>query len=298
GYLPLGAEEAGAPSMRTRTFLFAAGSVAALVVFAAAARRFADERRASRTWSELAALADPDPPRFDPAMAANLPPPARRWFLRSLVPGTPLWRVAEIEMEGELGLGDRAALRYQPLRAREILAPPHGFVWRPEVGRWPMRIAGSDGQAGDGAWTRFWLLGLVPIVRAADTPDLVRSAAARGVAEAALWLPTTLLPRHGVRWEPVDAQRTRAIVEHAGLRHELDLEVADDGRLRTLRLMRWSNANREGVFRLQPFGGTVLEHGTVEGVTVATRVEAGNFFGEEGYVPFFRVELSRLRFLG
>lgn len=284
--------------MRTRTLLYALGSVAALAVLGAAARRFADERRASRVWSDLAALADPDPPRFDPRMVEPLPPPARRWFLRSLAPGTPLWRVAEIEMEGELGTGDRSEPRYRPMRGREILVPPHGFVWRPQVGSWPVRMSGSDGHAGDGAWVRFWLLGLLPILRAADTPDLVRSAAARGVAEAALWLPTALLPLRGVRWEPVDAHRTRAIVEHAGLRHEIDLDIADDGRLRSLQMMRWSNANPDGVFRLQPFGGTVIEHATVDGVTVAKRVEAGNFFGEEGYFPFFRVELARLRFLG
>lgn len=284
--------------MRTRTFLCAAGGIAALAVLGAAARRFADERRAAVTWSELAALADPDPRPFDPAMVEHLPGPARRWFRHSLEPGTPMWRVAEIEMEGELGLGDRADPRYQPMRAREILAPPHGFVWRTEVGTWPMRMSGSDGYGGDGAWTRFWLLGLLPIVRSADTPDLLRSAAARGIAEAALWLPAALLPIHGVRWEPVDERRARAVVDHAGLHHAIDLEVADDGRLRSLRTMRWSSANQEGVFRLQPFGGTVIEHGTFDGVTVATRVAAGNFFGEEGYFPFFRIELSRLRFLG
>lgn len=283
--------------MRTRTPLYALGSMAALAVLGAAARRFADERRASRIWSHLAALADPDPPRFDPSMVEHLPPPARRWFLRSLAPGTPLWRVAEIEMEGELGLGDRTNPRYQPMLGREILAPPHGFVWRPEVGSWPERMSGSDGDARDGAWTRFWLLGLVPIVRAADTPDLLRSAAARGVAEAALWLPASLLPIDGVRWEPIDEHRARAIVEHAGLRHEIDLDTAEDGRLRALRMMRWSNANRDAVFRLQPFGGTVIEHATFDGVTVAKRVEAGNFFGEEDSFPFFRVERSRLRFL-
>jgi hypothetical protein len=134
----------------------------------------------------------------------------------------------------------------------------------------------------------------VPIVRAADTADIVRSAAARGVAEAALWVPAALLPGEGVAWEPVDTGRTRAVVTHAGLRQEIELDVAEDGRLLSLRMLRWSNANREGVFRLQPFGGTVLDHGSFEGVTVATRVEAGNLFGTEDYFPFFRVRVLRL----
>ncbi|WP_372622533.1 DUF6544 family protein [Falsiroseomonas sp.] len=263
---------------------------------AAAALRRTDARRAAAAWAHLAALAEPAPPRFDPAMVEGLPAPARRWLTRAIAPGTPLSRIAEIEMEGELGLGDRTAPRYQPMRARQILAPPHGFVWIPRLGAWPARILGSDGLARGDAWVRFWLAGLVPVARAADTPDLARSAMARCVAEAALWVPAALLPGPGLAWQAMDEHRARLRVDHAGQAVAVEIEVADDGRLLALAMQRWSDANPARVFRLQPFGGRVLEEARVGGFTVAGRVEAGNHFGTPDYFPFFRARIIGIRY--
>ena len=137
---------------------------------------------------------------------------------------------------------------------------------------------------------------MVPVARAADTPDLLRSAAARGVAEAARWAPAALLRGEGVVWEPVDERRARAVVSHRGERFPVEVEVAEDGRLLSLMMPRWSDANPEGAFRWQPFGGTVAEERTFGGYTVAGRVEAGNHFGTEDYVPFFRARVLDVRF--
>ncbi len=283
--------------MWTRILAGIVTGAAGLGALAATAIRLADTRHAEAAWVHLAGLgAAARPARFEPAMVEGLPAPARRWFLRSIAPGTELRTVAEVDMEGELGLGDHVDPRYLPMRARQILAPPHGFVWIPTLGAWPMRISGSDGCALGGAWTRFWLLGLVPVARAADTPDLVRSAAARGIAEAALWVPAALLPREGVAWEPVDGRRTRAVVRHGGERFPVELEVAEDGRLLSLVMRRWSDANPERVFRWQPFGGIVMEEARFGGYTVAGRVEAGNHFGMEAYFPFFRARVLDIRF--
>jgi hypothetical protein len=282
--------------MRGRTPLLALAGGLGLAALGVAAIRRADDRRAEVAWSRLAALgATSGAARFDPAMVEGLPAPARRWFLHALPPGTELRKVAEIEMEGELGLGTRDAPRYLPMRARQILAPPHGFVWIPRMGRFPMRVTGSDGHAPDGAWMRFWLLGLVPVARAADTPDLVRSAAARGIAEAALWLPAALLPGEGVTWAAMDESHARVTVRYGADSYPMELEVAEDGRLLSVRMMRWSDANPERVFRWQPFGGTVTAWAAFGGITVAAAVEAGNHFGMPEYFPFYRARVLDLR---
>jgi len=272
-----------------------AGAALALGATAAGARRLLDERRADATWARLAALADPAPPRFDPAMADGLPDPARRWLCHAIAPGTRLSRVAEIGIEGAIGLGTRDAPGYRPFRARQILAPPHGFVWRPTLpGALPM--GGSDGCTPDAAWTRFWLFGLVPVVRAADTPDLLRSARARAVAEAALWTPASLLPDFGARWEAVDDHRARVTLPGAD-DIPVTIEVDEAGRLLGNRLARWSDANPARVFRLQPFGGTVREEGRFGGFTLAARVEAGNLIGTPDWFPFYRARVIDIRHL-
>ena len=101
---------------------------------------------------------------------------------------------------------------------------------------------------------------------------------------------------NGVAWEPIDARRSRAVVQHRGERFAIELSVAEDGRLLSVTMQRWTDANPERVFRWQPFGGTIEAVGIFEGYTVAVRVEAGNLFGTDVYFPFFRPRVASIRY--
>lgn len=61
-------------------------------------------------------------------------------------------------------------------------------------------------------------------------------------------------------------------------------------------MMRWSDANPEGAFRWQPFGGTIEETGAFGGYTIPTRIAVGNHYGTDDYFPFFRAEIVDARF--
>src|SRR5690606_17931542 len=119
-------------------------------------------------------------------------------FLYTIGEGVPLRTVAEIEMEGEIGLGDRFDPRYLAMRGHQVIAPPHGFVWKLEAGSGMMSMAGSDGFVGSRSWVRFWLLKFLPVVRKGGNPDHVRSAFGRVVAESVFFAPAALLPGEGV----------------------------------------------------------------------------------------------------
>jgi hypothetical protein len=279
----------------SRPLAISVAGVSVAGLLGAWALRAYDSRVAHQAWTSLAAQGDRNQVLFAPEMVAGLPDPARRYFLFAIAPGTPLRTVVELDMVGEIGLGDKGHPNYQSMTAREILAPPQGFVWMPRIGLGMSRVSGSDACIGDRAWTRFWLLDTVPVARSRASADLVRSARARAVAEA-LWVPASLLPTNGVNWEAVDSSRARALFRYNGESFALDLTVAEDGRPLSVVMQRWTNANPQQVFRYQPFGATVEETGTFGGYTIPTRIDAGNGFGTDEYFPFFRAQVTGARF--
>lgn len=257
--------------------------------------RGSDERQAEDARRELTARTGSQPKRFSLDMLDGLPEPAQRYLRFAIRPGTPLRTTALIEMIGRFGLGDSSKHSYYPMRARQILVPPLGFVWVPKIGSGLMRMSGSDALVDERAWTRFWLLGAVPLVRAADTPDLTRSAVGRMVGEA-LWTPAALLPGNGMRWEAADTNVARAMFMIRGEEHRVDIRVAPDGRPLEVVVRRWSNVNPEKAFRWQPSGATIEAVGTFGGFTVPTRLSGGNHFGTPDYFPFYQAEVTKVAY--
>lgn len=203
--------------------------------------------------------------------------------------------VAEISMRGEFSLGSRDKPEYMPMHAEQVLAAPHGFVWQVRVGD-RVWFTGSDGADEESSWSRFWLLGILPVARAGRNADHRRSAFGRYVAEAVFWTPAALLPGNSVRWEAIDESSARVIVTHDNLEQAVDLTVDAEGRLIKVAFQRWSDANREKRFRAQPFGGYLSDYREFDGFRLPARVEAGNFFDTDDYFAFFKAEVTNVRF--
>ncbi|MBW6390063.1 DUF6544 family protein [Billgrantia antri] len=279
---------------------YLATAVGLLLVAALAmqAWRLADTRARDKAWAWLQSQAPSTVEEFDPAMVEALPEAARRYFLYTIAPGTPLHVVSEIRMSGEIGLGTKGAPGYRPMQARQILAPPHGFIWHLErAGAGLMQMSGSDGMANGRSWTRFWLNGTLPVARAGGDDNHLRASFGRAVAEAAFWAPAALLPQHGVHWEEAgEPNLARAIITHGTLEQAIEIAVAENGQPRWVKFQRWSNANPEKEWRLQPFGGYLDDFQNFEGFTLPTRVDGGNHFGTEAYFPFFRARVEEVRF--
>ncbi|MFN4128869.1 MAG: DUF6544 family protein, partial [Paracoccaceae bacterium] len=219
-----------------------------------------DQAQARAIWAALEGAREVDPPPYDPAMVADLPEVAQRYFARAITPGTPLHRMVRLEMVGSFIMNGTA----MPMTARQILAPPgHGFVWQAEVGTGLMRFAGSDGfyaPAGGAvdSWTKFWLRGLIPLARIGGTSDHQSAAATRVMLES-IWAPASLLPQFGAEW--VQTGPDSAEVRFAGARGIEPMQIALDAEGNPLEVwaLRWTDANPEKVHRLQPFGGKMLE---------------------------------------
>jgi hypothetical protein len=247
----------------------------------------ADSAERDRVRAALLALRDPAPPRYDPAMTSALPEIAQRYFARAIAPGTPLHRVVSLEMAGTFVLNGKSL----PMQARQVLAPPAaGFVWEARVGAGAMTFAGSDGAlttaTAPESWTKFWLRGLVPLVRTGGTADHARAAATRMMLES-VWAPAALLPQNGATW--VQTGPDSATVSFAATPDlpPMHLQLDATGDPVELWAMRWTDANPDKVYRLQPFGGRVLATATFGGFRVPSEVELGNFWGSPDYAPFF-----------
>jgi hypothetical protein len=294
-------------------------ALAALLTAAAALGLRAESRdraQAARVWAALEALTEADPPRYDPAMVEGLPEVARRYFARAIAPGTPLHRVVRLEMEGSFILNGTP----MPMAARQILAPPaRGFVWQAGIGAGMMRFAGSDGyrretgretgrQAGreagretgreagrEESWTSFWLHGLVPLARIGGTPDHARAAATRVMMEA-IWAPATLLPQFGAEWIQTGPDSAEVRFADAPGLEPMRLTLDAGGTPLEVVALRWTDANPERVWRLQPFGGRVLETGLHGGFRIPVRVEMGNMWGTPEAAPFFLATITRAEF--
>lgn len=271
-------------------------SLAVIALLFTMAWRWTDLRADAAVWARLAAQQPSSPTLFDPAMIAGLPAAAQRFFAFAIKPGTPLYTVAEISMQGEFSLGNKAKPNYMAMRAQQILAAPHGFVWKLNAGDGSMRISGSDVAEDGNSWSRFWLLGFAPVARAGGTPDHLRSAFGRYVAEAVFWTPAALLPGDNVRWQAIDESTVRVTLAYMGVEQAVDLTVDADGKLGKVVFQRWSDANSAKEYQLQPFGGYLSDYKEFDGFRLPTRIEAGNFFATDEYFPFFKVTVTSIRF--
>ncbi|MFH1518380.1 MAG: DUF6544 family protein [Pseudomonadota bacterium] len=255
--------------------------------------RLLDHRADRAEWRRLAALQPAMPERFNPEMISGLPEPAQRYFCYTICPDTALRPVTEIDMTGQFSLGTKSDPDYQPMEARQILAAPEGFVWAMHT-RGGMPVSGSD----SGSWTRFRIFGLIPVGRPGGDPDHSRSAFGRYVAESAIWAPAALMPGPGVKWSAVDEDTARVMISHGALEQAVDVTVDQEGRPVEVSFQRWSNANPDKVYRLQPFGAFMSDFRVVDGYRLPFRVEAGNMFGTDAYFPFFLADVTDIRFPG
>ncbi|WP_432816562.1 hypothetical protein [Sulfitobacter sp. JB4-11] len=59
---------------------------------------------------------------------------------------------------------------------------------------------------------------------------------------------------------------------------------------------RWSNANADRLYRLQPFGGDLGAFEVFDGFRLPTRVVGGNHYGTPLYHPFYKAEVTHITF--
>lgn len=246
-------------------------------------------------WNEIAAGASAATSFYEPAMVAGLPEIAQRYFNHAISPGTPLSTTVELEMDGQFLLGDKEKFQTFEMSARQILSAPSEFVWRVELRSGPLAVSGSDGLHDAHAWMRMWMFWAIPLVQVAATEGLDRSALARPALEA-IWTPAAFLPAYGARWEQLASDKARVTLGKGETETAVVMTIAESGRVLDIVADRWSDANPQKIFQLQPFGGTMEEEATFGGYTIPSVVHVGNHYGTDDYFAFFNAQVTDARY--
>jgi hypothetical protein len=236
---------------------------------------------------EARLLQPPAPGRFSAAELEGLPEPAQRHLTQMITPGTPLVTSARLRIRGQIKVG-----RWLPFRARQVLNPHHGFVW---TARAAGIITGSDRYL-DGTGGLDWkVMGLLTVAHAQGR-DVARSAAGRAGAEA-IWLPTALLPRFGVRWSAGSADQVTVGFRVGDTPVELRLWLDAAGQIASLVFDRWGDPDRNGIFSWHRFGGEFTGYRSFQGLTIPSEGRLGWFYGSDRWPAgeFFRYRITDLQ---
>lgn len=250
---------------RTISAIGAAGLAAAASMFVGSWRwgRATDvlaERMLASAWRDGTR-------RYHARDAASVPEPVARYFRHVLSDGQPMIAVALAEQFGSFRLRDSEEA-WRPFSATQaFITRPPGFVWDARIAMGAgvtvrVRDAFSDGIGS----MRAALMGVIPIVDAAATPELASGALHRYLAEA-VWFPTALLPGQGVVWTPSGRDSATATLTEGGTTVSLEFCFNDHGEIiESFTPSRFREV--DGGYVLTPWGATYDDYAVTSGVRI------------------------------
>jgi len=208
--------------------------LAIIIVCVVAAFAFAEFRWRARTNAAVSALMDgvdaSPPARFSAAKIEGLPAPVARYFRTVLKDGQPLARRVWLRQTGQFLAKPEDEDGWRSFEAtQDFVTRPAGFVWDARIRMAPGVAVRVRDACIRGEGSMFGaVLGLFPVVRMENTPDMGTASLMRYLAEAS-WFPTALLPSAGVVWTAMDDSTARASLTVRSTTATLDFHFRPDG---------------------------------------------------------------------
>ncbi|MBD3242296.1 MAG: hypothetical protein GF331_17010 [Chitinivibrionales bacterium] len=233
--------------------------------------------------------------RFDPADIEALPAPVKRYLNTVLSPGQPLVTAAWFSQDGTFRLRRNTKNPWVHLTATQaVTTVPSAFDWRARMMLAPgLSIFVQDSYFRGVGELHATVRGLVPVMQAADTPQLNSSELVRFLAEAP-WYPTVLLPGHGITWEPLTDSSARAVLTDCGLRVAVEFHFDESGLVnRTSVPSRFRMTDDGGT--QAPWQGRFWDYREVSGMRVPTKGEVA-WVLPDGPQPYWRATVTPERY--
>lgn len=167
---------------------------------------------------------------FSPEQIKDLPEPVQRYFTYSLEEGQRYVSYVKLKHAGEFRQNENQ--KWMPIEGEEYFTTETpGFIWIGKIPLLPLVwIIGIDMYLEGKGEFQIKLLSIITIADAPKGKELDESELMRWLAEAPLF-PTALLPSSFLRWEPVDSDSAKAIIDCAGTRVETLFHFDKEGKI-------------------------------------------------------------------
>lgn len=220
----------------------------------------------------------------------DLPELARRYLRHSVRDRATDYDAVIVDMQGRIRLKDKWLDFTSTLEVEALSA----FSWSASIHRGLMRFSGHDQYKGGHGEMLWRLYGLLPVMKS-DDENISHSARGRAALEQT-FLPSALA-RAEVTWLDTTDGWVQASWVLDGERVAIDLDVAEDGALRAVRMQRWSDADGTP-WHFVTFGADVKAEASFSGLVIPTEISAGWFYGEPRFDEdgrFFEGHVTGLR---
>lgn len=195
-----------------------------------------------------------------------LPAPVHRYLSRAFPAGSPPIALARFAQAGTFQMGEGAD-GWRPFEATEVMSGSiPGFYWDAVIRMAPgLGVKVRDSYVRGSAEMVGRILGVIPVLDAADDPELRRGALARYLAEAA-WIPSRLGMGPGLTWRAVDTNAAEATLVDGGT--SVSLRFTFDGVGDLVEVAGSRPREVDGEYVVTPWIGRFRDHENVAGYRI------------------------------
>ena len=268
-----------------------AGALSLGGAFALAAGAFAWQRESARSSGRLRRFGENGASRSERPVRDEVPSPVARYFDFALPDGKLDARFVHIRWRGEFRM--RPTAEWVAFGATQDFTVAHpGFVWDASIRTLPLiPVRVRDSYAAGRASMLGRVGGLVTVVEQAGSAELAQSALTRWIGEA-VWFPTALLPRQGLRWEAIDDSSARVVVEDGATAASAVFHFAPTGEVVRMSALRYRDV--DGTPVLSPFEGVYRDYVRAGEVMVPSKAEVA-WLLPEGRYAYWRGQPVEIR---
>jgi len=221
----------------------------------------------------------------------SLPEPVARFFAHTLPADRKPVRAAELTQEGEFLLNGS----WKSMTAEQYITTGRpSFIWDARIRLAPLlHVYVRDTYITGHGSMRARVAGVYPVADAHNNAALDTGALMRYLGEA-VWLPTRLLPGHGLSWAAVDDNRADATFTDNGVGVTLRFTFTQDGDVAQIEAAARPR-EVEGRYVPTPWRVRALGYEVVNGQRIMSPAEA-EWILPEGPQAYWRARITRLTY--